>query len=107
MSIGHVVGLLRSGTTISGGTLSAFEQRAFVIVGKPALGVFAKEQRAYVIVGKPALGVSAKEQRAYVVVGATKDGISVSDSRVFPVIGIPASGVLGVAQQRVYAIVYP
>ena len=89
MSIGHVVGLLRSGTTISGGTLSAFEQRA------------------YVIVGKPALGVSAKEQRAYVVVGATKDGISVSDSRVFPVIGIPASGVLGVAQQRVYAIVYP
>lgn len=89
MSIGHVVGLLRSGTTISGGTLSAFEQRSYVIVGKPALGVVAQEQRAYAIVG------------------AIKDSISVSASRAYPVIGIPASGILGVAQQRAYAIVYP
>lgn len=89
MSIGHVVGLLKSGTTISGGTLSAFEQRA------------------YVIVGRPALGVSAQEQRGYVLVGAIKDSIAVSGVRAYPIIGIPASGVLGVAQQRAYAIVFP
>jgi hypothetical protein len=89
MSIGHVVGLLRSGTTISGGTLSAFEQRS------------------YVIVGRPALGVSAAEQRAYVVVGAIKDGIAVNTHQACAIVGIPASGRLGVAQHRAYAIVYP
>ena len=69
--IGSVIGLLKSGTTISGGTLTAFEQRA------------------------------------YVVAGIIKDSIAVRKQDVSIIVGIPQSAVLGVAQQRAYAIVYP
>lgn len=89
MSVGSVIGLLKSGTTISGGTLSAFEQRA------------------YAIIGRSANGLSVNQQRAYALAGSINNGLAVRTSRAYAVVGIPNPNVVAVSQQRVHVIVFP
>lgn len=88
MSLAHIVGLLKSSTALSG-TLSAFDQRA------------------YVIVGRPAFGVAASTQIAYLINGAVNNGIAVRQNRAYAIVGMAPPSVVGVSQQRAYAIVYP
>lgn len=89
MSIGHIIGLLKSSTALSSGSILVFEQRA------------------YTIVGSPSRGISVSEQRAYIPVGSHKNSLSVQSQRTHVILGMPQSGQLAVFEQRAYAIIYP